>query len=121
MSIGPSRPLVLEIWASWCAPCAREASRLREMLQRIGPQHINVIGISIDEDVAAARAFAARHQPDWPHYVAGDEEVGAAILQRLGLEGIPAYLVLDAKGVLRHINPRDDLEQVLRHMTDQRR
>lgn len=47
------RALVINFWATWCAPCRREIPMLNELAAEFGPQGIEVVGIAVDfrEDV----------------------------------------------------------------------
>ena len=55
--------LVLNYWASWCAPCVEEIPSLNQ-LQRQMPQ-LMVVGVDLDEDPEAYHRFLARHEVDF--------------------------------------------------------
>lgn len=89
---------VLDIWASWCAPCRREN---RELLAPLWAQHrasgLQIIGYSIDSSPAAWRAAIAKDGAAWPHasHLTGDS---TPFLDTLRLTTIPANFILDAQG-----------------------
>jgi thiol-disulfide isomerase/thioredoxin len=97
------RPLLIELWATWCTPCVRSARELAELQARVGVGRLGLLGIALDDDPAAVRDFLARHGVDWPQHVVGDAALGQATLDVLGVQGVPSYLLLDARGVLRHV------------------
>ena len=55
--------VLLNFWASWCAPCIEEIPSLNQ-LQRQMPQLV-VVGVDVDEDEGAYRQFLARHEVDY--------------------------------------------------------
>jgi len=62
------RPIVLNIWASWCAPCRSEAPLLRDAEARHGDR-VRFIGIDVEDAQDAARAFIAEFGlHDFEHY-----------------------------------------------------
>ena len=52
------KPLVINVWASWCGPCREEMGSLEKLSRRYGGQQFNVIGISTDDYIDQAKAFA---------------------------------------------------------------
>jgi cytochrome c biogenesis protein CcmG/thiol:disulfide interchange protein DsbE len=55
--------VLLNFWASWCAPCIEEIPSLNQ-LQRQMPQLV-VVGVDVDQDPAAYQRFLARHEVDF--------------------------------------------------------
>ena len=55
--------VLLNFWASWCAPCVEEIPSLNQ-LQRQMPQ-LMVVGVDLDEDPEAYHRFLARHEVDF--------------------------------------------------------
>jgi peroxiredoxin len=91
-SIGLSRlagkPVVLTVWASWCAACARQA----EPLRRFEANHTEAGFLAVDtqEDAAAARVFLAGHDLSVPTIADEDGHVAA----KLGVRQLPTTLFL---------------------------
>ena len=54
--------VLLNFWASWCAPCIEEIPSLNQ-LQRQMPQLV-VLGVDVDKNPDAYRQFLARHEVD---------------------------------------------------------
>ncbi len=97
-------PAVVNLWATWCAPCRREIPDFEAVHQSRGDE-VRFVGVNIGEDVARASEFLI--------------EVGATYDQFLDAEGyvvtelrtttMPITLVLDADGAIstRHLGPMD--------------
>jgi cytochrome c biogenesis protein CcmG/thiol:disulfide interchange protein DsbE len=52
--------LVLNFWATWCQPCIEELPSLDEFQRRFAPSGVVVLGVSVDKNEKAYRAFLAR-------------------------------------------------------------
>ena len=98
------KPKLLNIFASWCVPCAVEAPQLQELRAR----GIDVVGIAIRDRPADLQAFLSRYGN--PYSRIGADDV-SKIQFDIGSSGVPESFVIDGKGVIRyqHIGDiRDD-------------
>ncbi|MDB5952682.1 MAG: alkyl hydroperoxide reductase [Massilia sp.] len=64
------KPLVVNFWAPWCAPCVKEMPELAALAADSAAKNINVIGIGIDSPTNIAE-FATKVKVSYPLYVAG--------------------------------------------------
>ena len=89
--------LVINFWATWCAPCVDEMPELVELQGEIGAAGKQVIGIGIDSPSNVAE-FARKHRITYPLYVAGVE--GTSLARRFGNAsgGLPFTVIVDRKG-----------------------
>lgn len=94
------RPLVLNFWATWCAPCVEEMPELTELQKEVQPKNIQILGIGIDS-ASNISAFADKYQIGYPLYVAGVD--GSELSRQLGNQagGLPFTVVIDASGKVR--------------------
>ncbi len=94
------KPLLVNFWASWCAPCVSEMPELSELAAKDGGKHFNVIGIGIDSPTNLAE-FARKIKISYPLYVGG---MGGTDLAR-GLGnvngGLPFTVLIGADGQVR--------------------
>jgi thiol-disulfide isomerase/thioredoxin len=89
------RVVVLNLWATWCAPCAAEMPKLDALRKRFGDR-LAIVALTEDHDgLAAAKAFYHFHDFDgMPVYA--DTSGNAA--RALKAPALPVTLVLDAEG-----------------------
>jgi peroxiredoxin len=87
--------VVLNLWASWCAPCVEELPSLLAMQQRM--PNVKVIAVSLDQDDAVYRKFLADHHVNLHTVRDPDGKVNALY----GTVQIPETYVIDRKGILR--------------------
>jgi thiol-disulfide isomerase/thioredoxin len=87
------RPLVLNFWATWCAPCREEMPAFEQLQRRWAPR-IQFVGLA-QEDPAKVRDFAARLGVTYPLWTGGDEVM--ELSARLGNQArVLPYTVLVA-------------------------
>jgi peroxiredoxin len=86
--------VLLDFWATWCAPCQVEMPRFAQWQRQYGPQGFQVIGISMDDDPALARKLYARLKLNYP-VAMGDEELGHLYG---GVLGLPLTYLIDRNG-----------------------
>lgn len=94
-------PLIINVWASWCSPCRAEMGSLERMSRRLGGKKIKVIGISTDDDSAAAAAFLTKSRVTFDNYL----DKNLVLENMLGASTIPLTILVDAQGrVVKKIN-----------------
>jgi len=100
------KPLLINVWASWCGPCIEEMPELERFSARQGRDGVQVIGIALD-DADAVRAFLRKVPVSYPILIDAPGPADAGV--RLGnVKGVLPYSVLiDAEGrvLQRRIGP----------------
>lgn len=93
-----SRPLVVNFWARWCAPCRTEIPDLIAESARVRDTGLQVVGVALDDKPDAVRDFAKTYDIDYPVLLVKD---GATdLLRQLGnpVAGLPYTLVIGRSG-----------------------
>jgi cytochrome c biogenesis protein CcmG/thiol:disulfide interchange protein DsbE len=89
--------ILLNFWATWCAPCIAEIPRFAEWQHAYGGQGLQVIGISMDDEEQPVRAAYQKYQLNYP-VVMGDETLGELYG---GILGMPVTMLIDRRGKIR--------------------
>ncbi len=117
----PGRPALVSLWASWCLPCQKEVPGLNELQTRLGAV-VDVVGISIEDDLPAVRAFAEHTAPRYPLATARGAHL-EPLLELAWSDGVvalPATVLLDHQGRVRRVLSGASvavLERELRRLT----
>ncbi len=88
----PGRPMLVNIWGSWCGPCTAEVPDLVGFAAKAAGR-VGVVGIDTEDDPVSALTFAAEFGMRYPSLVDDDKQV----LRTLA-PGPPVTLLLDAAG-----------------------
>ena len=100
LSIYKGKPLVVNFWAPWCAPCVQEMPELSALAGELAGKKVGVIGIGIDSPTNIAQ-FAAKFKIGYPLYVAGMS--GTDLSREFGNKagGLPYTVLIGADGKVR--------------------
>lgn len=106
-------PLVLNFWASWCAPCRAEMPDLAAVAERLEGR-VRFIGITHEDAVVNSRAFLREVPVPYDNFIDAN---GHDLFRDLGARATPTTMLVDAEGtvVMRHAGPitRDALTSAL--------
>ena len=93
------RPLVINFWATWCAPCVEEMPLIDDFFRQNQSKGWQVIGLAIDQP-SRVRQFLTQFPVSYHVGLAG--LTGTALTKQLGNElgGLPFTVVLDGQGQL---------------------
>jgi thiol-disulfide isomerase/thioredoxin len=89
--------VLVNFWATWCAPCRKEMPTLDAFYRRYRAQGFEMIGISVDFARDAAKMRKAAGTVTYPTAMASDLSIDGFGPP----EGVPVTYVIDAEGVVR--------------------
>ena len=88
------RVTVVNVWASWCAPCRAEAPALASLSQTFSSA--SFVGILTRDNIPSAKAFVRRFKVPYPTLI--DDSILLRFQGALAANAIPTTLVIDKKG-----------------------
>lgn len=110
--------VILDFWATWCAPCKAEIPGFVELQKQYGDRGLIVVGISLDEGgPAVVKRFMTQFGMNYP-VVLGD----VGLMKAFGGTAIPTTLIIDRSGniVSRHIGfaPKETFESEIKPLLE---
>jgi cytochrome c biogenesis protein CcmG/thiol:disulfide interchange protein DsbE len=101
--LATGRPRLINIFASWCLPCASEG----KVLQELNHRGVSIDGIAVRDTPDAIAAFLARNGDPYER-IGADRQSELQIA--LGSSGVPETFLVDGRGVLRrqYVGPLTD-------------
>ncbi len=92
------RVMLIDFWATWCAPCVTAIPDLKKLRQELDQSKFVIIGVSADTDTTQLRKVMMDREIDWPIIVDSD----SVLQKRWQSMSLPSYYVLDEKCVVRY-------------------
>jgi RNA polymerase sigma factor (sigma-70 family) len=113
--------LIIDCWATWCAPCMRLQPELSTLYQKRRHDGLEVIGVNFDSQVETMAQACQRLSLPWPQVMVPLDEKKRRLWEKAGgIQAIPRLLVIDRDGVLRADGPTDLGQQVTKLLSDSR-
>jgi len=88
------KPLLINVWASWCGPCRMEMGSLERLAWQDQGKRFAAIGVSTDDSEPAAKRYLQSANATLNHYL----DHALELEQMLGAERLPLTILVDAKG-----------------------
>ena len=105
--------VVLDFWATWCAPCIAGLPTMDEVTGRFKDRGVEFFAVDLREGTERVQKFMDGKK--WDFTVLMDEQGGVA--REFGVGGIPHSVLIDREGVIRHVHigfgGKDELERQL--------
>jgi thiol-disulfide isomerase/thioredoxin len=93
--------VLLDVWASWCAPCKQELPMLDDMAGRLRGRGIEIVAVSVDDSREDAEEFL-RSRKNWSLRLAHDPD--GKLPSKLNPPKMPSSYFIDRGGVIRQVN-----------------
>lgn len=106
--------VLVDFWASWCAPCRKENPNVVRMYQKYRSQGFEVFSVSLDQDPEAWKGAIAKDGLIWKNHVSDLMGWQTPLVQSYGIQGIPHTVLLNREGNIVGVGLRgEQLEQKL--------
>ena len=89
--------VMLNFWASWCAPCREEMPLLENIYKKYSKMGFTLIGVNVEPDSKAAEGFLKETPVSFP--VIYDKE--STVSKAYDVSGMPSTVIIDRKGDIR--------------------
>ena len=94
------RVVLIDFWATWCAPCLSELPRLKALRARYPRSEFEILGVMLDaKSRRDAISWLNRNRIDWPQ-VHERNGYNGALPTAFGVEELPATVLVDADGAI---------------------
>lgn len=97
--------ILVDFWASWCAPCRKQMSNIKSLLSKFKPNDFTVISISIDKNFDSwkkASIIEELKKQNHNYFLINSEE--SSLIKKNGISTIPRYFLYDKNGFLVNDN-----------------
>lgn len=92
--------VLVNFWATWCAPCRREMPHLNKLAEKYGKSGFLLLGVNVDDDARKAADAAASYGLKFPVLFDTDKFVSKAY----DLKTMPSTVVIDRNGRVRYLH-----------------
>jgi len=96
--------VLVDFWATWCAPCIAELPRLQEAYRKYHAAGFEIIAVSLDETRSAVVDFVKVRKLPWPQV--HNATAGADLVEAFGVSSIPAAYLIDPEGKIIRLDLR---------------
>lgn len=86
--------VLLDFWASWCAPCRRAVPHLKSLHEGLPDDRFRIVGINVDDEKEKLQGWVATYGLPWAQVWDRDRQ----IVESFDVTNFPTYVLLDHRG-----------------------
>jgi thiol-disulfide isomerase/thioredoxin len=106
--------VVVNFFASWCAPCIAEAPALEAVHREYFEKKVIFLGVAIQDTDSAAKGFVEKYALSFPTGLDEDEK----IKETFGVYGLPTTFFIDGNGLITYTHSGAVTEELIKHELD---
>lgn len=92
--------VVIDFWATWCAPCKEELPVLQKLHKKYGSQGLAIVGISVDKDAGNLPDFLKKLAVTFPIV----HDANHTVTGRYAPPRMPSSYIVDRKGIVKYVH-----------------
>ncbi len=92
--------VLINFWATWCAPCRKEMPFLEQIYQRYERLGVTLLGVNVEDGPEEAKAFLKETPVSFPVLFDMDKTVSSLY----GVEAMPTTILVDRQGNVRFVH-----------------
>jgi peroxiredoxin len=92
------KAVYLNFFATWCPPCNEEAPAINALQQKYASQGLQVVGVDVLENAAAAAKFRDQHKLTYPALADS-----GTLRDEYNINGLPVHVFIDRAGIVKNI------------------
>jgi thiol-disulfide isomerase/thioredoxin len=106
--------VLVDFWASWCAPCRKENPTVVKMYNKYHAKGFEIFSVSLDQDATAWKTAIQKDGLRWTNHVSDLMGWESPIVKQFGIQGIPYTVLINKEGKIVGVGLRGlDLERKL--------
>ena len=112
--VGKNKVVLLDFWASWCAPCMNELPNLKAAYSKFKSKGFEIVSVSVDDETEDWIKAVKDNGMNWVQLWNGEDDFENSAAFKYSIRAIPSTFLIDADGTIIGRNLRDsELEEAL--------
>jgi len=92
--------VVIDFWATWCAPCREELPVLQRLFKKYAAQGLVVVGVSVDKEADNIKQFLQKMPLSFPIV----HDAAHSVTGKYAPPRMPSSYIVDRKGIVRYVH-----------------